>query len=368
MRNHNHLLGHVEGMDGIKTGYTQASGFNLVTSVHRNNRHIVSVVLGGASAGARDARMRGLIEEYIVAAAPQKTTTMLAEATRDPQATEPRASEPRPVEARPADSAAFRSRTTEARPAKPAPQATYSVASYGKPVMWPAPTAVPTPAPAPSAAPVSADAAPAAAVTAAKPVPTDPIRPIQVKTVKVKLPQVAALTPPPVTPAPEPVAAAEAPPQAAPAPQPAPAAKPAAAPQKAGMLGTLPFREVAPVPAEPKREPVREAARETAPPAAPPAATPQSAARQAASSPPAHSGWVIQIGAFDAERDARQKLSAAQAKAADILGHASPFTEAVVKGDKTLYRARFAGLQKDEAEAACRQLKRNDIDCMTIKN
>ena len=199
MRNHNHLLGHVEGMDGIKTGYTQASGFNLVTSVHRNNRHIVSVVLGGASAGARDARMRSLIEEYIVAAAPQKTTTMLAEANREPPAVEPRAPEARPVEARAAEareSAAFRSRTTEARPAKPAPQATYSVASYGKPVTWPAPAAVPAST---ATGPTVADAAPTAAVSAAKPAPSDPIKPIQVKTVKVKLPQIAALTPPPIT-------------------------------------------------------------------------------------------------------------------------------------------------------------------------
>jgi multidrug efflux pump subunit AcrA (membrane-fusion protein) len=41
----------------------------------------------------------------------------------------------------------------------------------------------------------------------------------------------------------------------------------------------------------------------------------------------------------------------------------------VVKGDKTLYRARFAGFQqKDEAEAVCKQLKLQDIDCITIKN
>src|SRR6202043_2611632 len=83
MRNHNHLLGHVEGLDGIKTGYTQASGFNLVASVHRNNRHIVSVVLGGASAGTRDARMRSLIEEYILVAAPQKSITAIADAPKD---------------------------------------------------------------------------------------------------------------------------------------------------------------------------------------------------------------------------------------------------------------------------------------------
>ena len=50
--NHNHLLDRVEGMDGIKTGYTRASGFNLLTSVKRNGRYIVAVVLGGASAGS----------------------------------------------------------------------------------------------------------------------------------------------------------------------------------------------------------------------------------------------------------------------------------------------------------------------------
>ena len=63
MRNHNHLLGKVEGVDGIKTGYTRDSGFNLVTSVKRGPRHIVAVVLGGRSAGSRDARMRDLIDE-----------------------------------------------------------------------------------------------------------------------------------------------------------------------------------------------------------------------------------------------------------------------------------------------------------------
>ena len=78
-RNHNHLLGRVEGVDGIKTGYTQASGFNLVTSVHRNNRHIVAVVLGGSSAGARDAKMRSLIEEHIARASSQHTAPLIAE-------------------------------------------------------------------------------------------------------------------------------------------------------------------------------------------------------------------------------------------------------------------------------------------------
>ena len=51
IRNHNHLLGRIEGMDGIKTGYTRASGFNLLTSVHRDGHAIVAVVLGGTLRG-----------------------------------------------------------------------------------------------------------------------------------------------------------------------------------------------------------------------------------------------------------------------------------------------------------------------------
>ena len=68
MRNHNHLLGRVEGMDGIKTGYTRASGYNLLTSVRRGRRHIVAVVLGGRTAGARDRYMESLIERHIASA------------------------------------------------------------------------------------------------------------------------------------------------------------------------------------------------------------------------------------------------------------------------------------------------------------
>src|SRR5262249_14571792 len=65
IRNHNHLLGRVDGVDGIKTGYPRASGFTLVSSVHRGDRRIVAVVLGGTSSSARDARMRSLIEEHM---------------------------------------------------------------------------------------------------------------------------------------------------------------------------------------------------------------------------------------------------------------------------------------------------------------
>ena len=53
----------------------------------------------------------------------------------------------------------------------------------------------------------------------------------------------------------------------------------------------------------------------------------------------------------------------------NLLAKADPFTEPVVaKGDKKLYRARFAGLDRDQAEAVCKTLKRSDISCMTIRN
>lgn len=61
-RNHNRLLGTYGGVDGIKTGYTNASGFNLVTSVRRDGRHVFAVVMGGSTSYARDAQMRLLLD------------------------------------------------------------------------------------------------------------------------------------------------------------------------------------------------------------------------------------------------------------------------------------------------------------------
>jgi D-alanyl-D-alanine carboxypeptidase len=61
-RNHNRLLGQVEGVDGIKTGYTRASGFNLASMAERNGRRVIVVVMGGESAAARDAQVAYLIE------------------------------------------------------------------------------------------------------------------------------------------------------------------------------------------------------------------------------------------------------------------------------------------------------------------
>jgi D-alanyl-D-alanine carboxypeptidase len=62
IRNHNNLLGRVTGVDGIKTGYINASGFNLLSSVERDGKRLIAVVMGGESAAARDAQMAHIIE------------------------------------------------------------------------------------------------------------------------------------------------------------------------------------------------------------------------------------------------------------------------------------------------------------------
>ena len=62
--NHNNLLGSYSGTDGIKTGYTNASGFNLVASVERNGQRIIGVVFGGKKARSRDKHMIKLLDKY----------------------------------------------------------------------------------------------------------------------------------------------------------------------------------------------------------------------------------------------------------------------------------------------------------------
>jgi D-alanyl-D-alanine carboxypeptidase len=97
---------------------------------------------------------------------------------------------------------------------------------------------------------------------------------------------------------------------------------------------------------------------------------PQAVQRNSAAKPVAvHTGWIVQVGALESESEAQQRIDAARNQAHGLLAKADPFTEPVVaKGDKTLYRARFAGLDRDQAEAVCRALKRSDISCITVRN
>jgi len=81
-RNHNRLLGKVRGVDGIKTGYTRASGFNLVTSVRNKGRHVVAVVMGGKTGRKRDAHMRYLIGRYVPKASRGRKSSYIIVAKR----------------------------------------------------------------------------------------------------------------------------------------------------------------------------------------------------------------------------------------------------------------------------------------------
>jgi D-alanyl-D-alanine carboxypeptidase len=85
--NHNHLMNSFEGMDGIKTGYINASGFNLAASAVRDHRRLIGIVMGGQSAHARDVRMAQLLNE---AFANHRDTLMVAKAkepTSEPEDT-----------------------------------------------------------------------------------------------------------------------------------------------------------------------------------------------------------------------------------------------------------------------------------------
>lgn len=82
-QNHNHLMERYPGMDGIKTGYIVASGFNLAASAVRNGHRLMAVVIGGRTARERDNRMADLLDQMfaridsgkvVVAAAPVTPT------------------------------------------------------------------------------------------------------------------------------------------------------------------------------------------------------------------------------------------------------------------------------------------------------
>jgi D-alanyl-D-alanine carboxypeptidase len=159
---------------------------------------------------------------------------------------------------------------------------------------------------------------------------------------------------------------------------PAPAVANAANITTVSTVRSDPPPATAPLAAAPPVAPSSASPQSVPPPAAKPESPPAKVATTANNVPAAsvnvdpavksRGGWLIQVGALPDEKEARQRLEAAQSKAKDLLGKADPFTERLEKGDKVLFRARFAGLEKGQAEAACKHLKRSDIPCMLLKN
>ena len=307
--NHNHLLGRVDGVDGIKTGYTRASGFNLLTSVHRDGRSLIAVVMGGRSAASRDATMESLIADHIAeAAVGGHMATMVADA--EPQET--------------------------AR----------------APVPPPAPAVVAERAPAPPARPVAAapveegdaddeeeDGAPHVAAV------LPPAKLAQRLAAAPQTAAVVAVVPPPARPVPAPIVhMASATPEALGWVK---GADPVRLPEKPESVAK-PTAVAAPIPPRAKEE--------------------TQIARSDDDRTPAHEGWIIQIGATDDAGKANDLLSRAREKERSTLASAKPLTEKFQRGADTFYRARFAGLDSASAETACRSLKRSGFSCFATRD
>src|SRR5262249_21040787 len=456
MRNHNHLLGAIEGVDGIKTGFTQASGFNLVTSVHRDGRYIVAVVMGGRSSLERDAQMRELIGAHIKGFSLKRAVPAFAK-SKQPNETPALAYVPVASQGNPVD------------PIQPLSSGTFQKTPVHSASLAPTPQLQPQPQPQPNdqvearwlpPAPTgdAAMTAPAPTVAEKNPLPlshgdpTVPNQPLSVKTGIFHPVQSASLAPlvPVAANAPQPsaqVAARWLPPappddasttgsattviekstlplsrvnptisnqprsvktvtihtgpvqpaSVAPTPVLVPDAAAAARPSTQVVARWLP--SVPPtdssrtVVASPEPMPIVQSPAQAAPAFLEPAKlepkkieAAKAGARVelakietvntsvkshiAASSPKAphaHDGWLIQIGAFDREDEARQHLSTARLKVRDVLAAAPALTERIQNGDKVLYRARFTGFDKGTAEAACQQLKRSEMDCIALK-
>jgi D-alanyl-D-alanine carboxypeptidase len=364
IRNHNKLLGSVEGVDGIKTGYTRASGFNLVTSMRRGNRHLVGVVLGGRSGGSRDAIMRNLLAENLEKASTRRTVAAISE--RSPSDANADVAEDQ-AESRPTQTVQVQGavQVASAAPEEAAPMRTAPVT---KPSIIANATAALPPAPAkPEPAPLTSGVIQTQQI-AAIPGSSEPMKPVRVKTVQVKAGQIKLASAGSAQPA-TPVTNAISPTRSA-VPETSGSVvakaelnKAEMPPQPAnhgtghGVLGVLPASSVPTSQAMASADPS-------------PRTQPQAVQQNGAIKPvAARTGWIIQVGALETEGEARQRLEAARDQARGLLGKADSFTEPVVaRGERKLFRARFAGLDRDQAEAVCRTLKRSDISCITIRN
>ena len=168
--NHNTMLNSFQGIDGVKTGYTQKSGFNLVSSVHRGDKHLIGAVFGGASAATRNGEMRILLTRALTKASAIKTRkpVLIAKLKSLPKLAERPAPKAKPaaapqqvVEAAPAPKPqpAAKAAAVHPKPAAEAPAPPPVVAAAAEPAVEIAPPPAPAEA-APEPAATSAAAAP----------------------------------------------------------------------------------------------------------------------------------------------------------------------------------------------------------------
>jgi D-alanyl-D-alanine carboxypeptidase len=332
-RNHNTMLDNFAGMEGLKTGYTRQAGFNLVASVRRDGRHVIATVMGGDTAAARNARMRVLLNRALPRASTVKT--------RKPTAP--------PFRSAPPPAVAERKRREPATPAVAEPRLVEPVRVAKRP--YPADTRGRGPAWGSTvryAAPIPGATSTAALVAPSRPLDPPPaLRPAIAETVPAAAPiRVATVrsldirTGATTTAAPPPSGLAR-----------PPSTLQAQAQRLAEATdASSPYRTWAPAGLG---GPVASAAAATVP------SGPSQASGRAG-------GVDLQVGAFAAEGEARDRLEAARQRSA-ALRQAATITPMVMAGGRRLYRARFTGLDATTAARACSELRRQQIDCLVTR-
>jgi len=318
-RNHNHLLGSVAGVDGIKTGYTRASGFNLVTNVERDGRHIIAVVMGGKTAKSRDAHMRSLIAEYLPKASrgERRTPLLIADTgTAHADARLPR----------------FRPDTAEDEEVGDAPEQSAADASADQA----------TGAPGEAIAVASSDEDAAEEETADEAVLAYAAAETSHDVVGKALAEVESAQGD-INEAPEddPIA------------------------RRIEVAGAV--AEFADVSL--KGDPIGQLMHLARIRAGLQDIVADGPSPRAAGVAGDDAGWTIQIGAVPTEDGANALLEKAQATMGPVLASLQPVTQEIDHRGTTLYRARFAGFSdKDAARDACAKLKRKDFSCLAVAN
>ena len=313
---HDNLIGRYEGADGIKTGYTGASGFNLVSSVTRGTTHIIAVVMGGRTAVRRDLEMVRLLDQTFAQVAanpalvakanvPWQAVAQNAPAPAIAGFSLPQVSNDKMAAFHPVPSTVQADDEDAAEKVR-APDEDFSVihAEGGKQ------PAVPAVAPKPGAKP-------APQVANAKPVP-QPAKPAPAK------PALVAAVSPAQGPA-------------------SPAVRPDA------KLAQQQNKLVQVAVAQPQMRPsVKEEAEGDA-------------------DNPRGRNWTVQVGAYADKALAQAQLKVIAGKAQDVLARAEQIvSQSQNRSGHTMYRARFGLYEQQEARNTCTQLSQRGQSCFAV--
>jgi D-alanyl-D-alanine carboxypeptidase len=333
-RNHNTLMLQMPGINGIKTGYTHASGFNLVSSLEQDGKHVIGAIFGGSTANSRNLSMRIALAKAMSKASTTKTRKPLLLAQAAPAKSVPRAAQ--------------------------APVAT--IAPKAAPAASP-PAPVVVVAAAPTTAPLRIDIAkvrPATAQETATVAPRSPERapPPPAFAQASVAPKAAEIIKPRAS---EPLAIAPTPLAAAPATAPSGVRPPSSLNAQLAQLSQSAGQLPAP-PAQPSYR-LNGPAQQTQPTAQPVANTPTAAGQPTN----AALNYDIQIGAYASPAEADRRMTTAASLVPTHLKNRRPNRQQVSVGDKTLYRARFSGFDQSAASAACAELNRQSINCIALK-